>query len=156
MTDIANQLRPATFEDLERLLQWRNQPFYLKNSTSQSAVTSEEHHAWFTRALSNPDQLIFIVVQGDEPIGQVRFDRNKDIAVISVYLIEERTGKGLRDRCGSPRDRRRLPAMEFEQGYRLYSPRQFARSSRLRQGGLQRVQSRLGILPAGSFHLPCV
>ncbi len=96
MTDIAKiQLRPATFEDLARLLHWRNQPFYLKNSTSQSAVTLEEHHAWFTRALSNPDQLIFIVVQGDEPIGQVRFDRNKDIAVISVYLIEERTGKGL-------------------------------------------------------------
>jgi len=96
MTDADKiRLRLATSDDAERLLQWRNQPFYLRNSTSQAPVTLEEHQVWFTRALNNPDQKIFIVVQGDEPIGQVRFDRNQDLAVISVYLVEERTGKGL-------------------------------------------------------------
>jgi LmbE family N-acetylglucosaminyl deacetylase/RimJ/RimL family protein N-acetyltransferase len=92
-------LRPARPDDMERIFQWRNNPFLLMRSTTQTTVTWEEHQAWFTRALNNPDQLIFIVVQGDEPIGQVRFDRNsdrnKELAVISVYLVENRTGKGL-------------------------------------------------------------
>ena len=82
-------------DDMERIFQWRNNPFLMKRSTTQVPVSWEEHRAWFTRALNNPDQLIFIVVQGDEPIGQVRFDRNNDRAVISVYLVEEKTGKGL-------------------------------------------------------------
>jgi LmbE family N-acetylglucosaminyl deacetylase/RimJ/RimL family protein N-acetyltransferase len=88
-------IRPARPDDVERIFQWRNNRFLLMRSTTQTTVTWEEHQAWFTRALNNPDQLIFIVVQGDEPIGQVRFDRNQDQAVISVYLVEERTGKGL-------------------------------------------------------------
>jgi LmbE family N-acetylglucosaminyl deacetylase/RimJ/RimL family protein N-acetyltransferase len=88
-------LRLARPDDMERIFQWRNNRFLLMRSTTQTTVTWEEHQGWFTRALNNPDQLIFIVVQGDEPIGQVRFDRNKDLAVISVYLVEERTGKGL-------------------------------------------------------------
>ena len=46
-------------------------------------------------ALSDPDHLIFIVMQESEPIGQVRFDRRDEMAVISVYLVEERTGRGL-------------------------------------------------------------
>ena len=85
----------ATEKDAERLLEWRNQPFYWKNSTTQTTVTWEEHQSWFTRALNNPDQVIFIVVHGEEPIGQVRFDRRDEMAVISVYLVEERTGRGL-------------------------------------------------------------
>ncbi|MFZ0862832.1 MAG: GNAT family N-acetyltransferase [Candidatus Sulfotelmatobacter sp.] len=88
-------LRQARPDDMERIFHWRNNPFLMKRSTTQVPVSWEEHRAWFTRALNNPDQLIFIVVQRDEPIGQVRFDRNKDRAVISVYLVEERTGKGL-------------------------------------------------------------
>ncbi len=64
-------------------------------STSQTPVTWEEHRAWFNHALNDPDHLIFIVVQGEEPIGQVRFDRRDETAVISVYLVEDRTGKGL-------------------------------------------------------------
>jgi LmbE family N-acetylglucosaminyl deacetylase/RimJ/RimL family protein N-acetyltransferase len=88
-------LRLATVDDTERLLQWRNQPFYWKNSTTQTTVTREEHQAWCARALNNPDHLIFIVMQGSEPIGQVRFDRRDEMAVISVYLVEERTGRGL-------------------------------------------------------------
>src|SRR5216683_5650455 len=44
MTDADKiRLRLATSDDAERLLQWRNQPFYLRNSTSQAPVTLEEH-----------------------------------------------------------------------------------------------------------------
>jgi LmbE family N-acetylglucosaminyl deacetylase/RimJ/RimL family protein N-acetyltransferase len=88
-------LRLARAEDMAQIFQWRNNHFFLMRSTTQTTVTWEEHQSWFTRALNNPDQVIFIVVQGEEPIGQVRFDRRDEMAVISVYLVEERTGKGL-------------------------------------------------------------
>jgi LmbE family N-acetylglucosaminyl deacetylase/RimJ/RimL family protein N-acetyltransferase len=94
MTD-AITLRPARPEDMERIFHWRNNPFLMRRSTTQVPVTWEEHQAWFTRALNNADQLVFIVAHGHEPIGQVRFDRNKKYAVISVYLVEERTGRGM-------------------------------------------------------------
>jgi len=89
------RLRLANPDDMERIFQWRNNRFLLMRSTSQTPVMWEEHRAWFNHALSDPDHLIFIVVQGEEPIGQVRFDRRNELAVISVYLVEERTGKGL-------------------------------------------------------------
>ena len=86
-------LRPARPDDMERIFQWRNNPFLMKRSTTQVPVSWDEHQSWFARALSNADQLIFIVVHDHEPIGQVRFDRSNEHAVISVYLVEERTGK---------------------------------------------------------------
>lgn len=97
MTDAPRKihLRLARPDDMERIFQWRNDPFLMKRSTTQLPVTWEEHQSWFSHALKNPDQKIFIVVEDDQPIGQVRFDRNEDLAVISVYLVEERTGKGL-------------------------------------------------------------
>ncbi|HET7890005.1 MAG TPA: GNAT family N-acetyltransferase [Candidatus Sulfotelmatobacter sp.] len=94
MTD-AITLRRARPDDMERIFLWRNNPFLMRRSTSQQPVTWNEHQAWFTRALNNPDQLIFMVMHGDEPIGQVRFDRNKEHAIISVYVLEEKTGKGM-------------------------------------------------------------
>ena len=89
------RLRLANPDDLKRIFHWRNNRFLLMRSTSQTPVTWEEHRAWFNHALNDPDHLIFIVVQGEEPIGQVRFDRRDETAVISVYLVEDRTGKGL-------------------------------------------------------------
>lgn len=88
-------LRPAVVDDMEQIFHWRNNPFLMKRSTSQMPVTWDEHRSWFSRALQDPDRKILIVIQDEEPIGQVRFDRNGDIAVISVYLVEEKTGKGL-------------------------------------------------------------
>ncbi len=97
MTDAIKKiyLRLARPDDIERTFQWRNDPFFIKRSTTQRPVTWEEHQSWYARALNNPDQKIFVVVQGDEPIGEVRFDHTNDLAVISVYLVEEKTGKGL-------------------------------------------------------------
>ena len=75
--------RPAVADDVERIFHWRNNPFLMKRSTSQMPVTWDEHRSWFSRALQNPDRKILIVIQNEEPIGQVRFDRDGDIAVIS-------------------------------------------------------------------------
>lgn len=88
-------LRPVVPGDMERIFEWRNNPFLMKRSTSQAPVTWEEHRSWFGHALQNPDQKLLMILQGEEPIGQIRFDRHGTIAVISVYLVEEKTGKGL-------------------------------------------------------------
>lgn len=89
-------LRPAASGDAEMIFRWRNDPFIVARSTSQKLVAWDEHRAWYDATLLRDDRLIVIAEQEGIPIGLARFDR-VDVAscVISVYLLEEFTGRGL-------------------------------------------------------------
>ena len=156
MTDAIKKiyLRLARPDDIERIFQWRNDPFFVKRSTTQRPVTWEEHQSWFARALNNPDQKIFIVVQGDEPIGEVRFDRKGHRAVISVYLVEERTGKGLgievirRGTQAAFREWNIRQVIAYIRQDNLHATRAFDKAG-------YKASKRARTLPVRSFHLLC-
>ncbi len=89
-------LRPATFEDLEMVLRWRNDPFILSRGTTQRTVGRAEHEKWFAETISGTARKMFIILHRENPVGQVRFERaSQDDCVISVYLVQEFTGRGL-------------------------------------------------------------
>ncbi len=89
-------LRPATSADCEVVFRWRNDPFILSFGSSRRAVTREEHERWFAETLASPDRRMFVIQQGEIPIGQIRFERKRPHdCVISVYLLQEFTGRGL-------------------------------------------------------------
>ena len=90
------RLRRATEADEEMVYGWRNEPFLVARSTSQRTVTRDEHGRWFQKAVQGGQRAMFIVEVDGQPAGQVRFDRgNHADCVISAYLLEAFTGKGL-------------------------------------------------------------
>jgi len=88
-------LRPAVIGDLEMVFRWRNDPFILSHGSSHREVGWEEHLKWFGETVSNESRRIFIVLEHGNPIGQIRFERiNERDCVVSVYLVQEFTGRG--------------------------------------------------------------
>lgn len=88
-------IRPASSEDLERMFQWRNDPWIVALGSLNNTVTLEEHTAWFNKTLANDDWQLFIIEKDATPIGQVRFQRDNDSCFISIYIMKEYTGQGL-------------------------------------------------------------
>lgn len=89
------QLRPALLQDAKLIFGWRNNPFLVARSSSQRTVEWNEHIRWFQSVLASPGHRIYIILLDDLPIGQIRFDETTARrCVISVYVLEQFTGKG--------------------------------------------------------------
>ena len=95
--DVKLVLRPARMEDGGTVFQWRNDPFIMRRGSSQEPVSLDEHSRWFARSLASPSERILFVAECDSVLaGLARFDRDgTDDAIISIYLIERFTGRGL-------------------------------------------------------------
>jgi UDP-2,4-diacetamido-2,4,6-trideoxy-beta-L-altropyranose hydrolase len=92
---IAITLRPATMDDADMVFRWRNDPFIIAHGSSHREVGWEEHRKWFAETISGQKRLMFIVLENGSPIGQIRFEReNQQDCVISVYLLQQFTGRG--------------------------------------------------------------
>jgi len=87
-------LRPATLEDREMVFRWRNDPFIVAHGSGHRAVEWGDHEKWFAETVRGEHRRMFIILQQDKPIGQIRFDRNRSDCVISVYLMSAFTGRG--------------------------------------------------------------
>lgn len=66
-------LRPATDDDRDRLLRWRNHPQVREMSLTQHEIDADEHAAWWRRALADPTRQVFVYVRHDVPSGVVTF-----------------------------------------------------------------------------------
>lgn len=90
------RLRKVQDQDSDRIFLWRNDPYIVARSSSRREVTMEEHEAWFHRSVRDERQLLFIAEAHGEAMGLIRFERESDLeAIISAYLLERFTGKGL-------------------------------------------------------------
>ena len=87
-------LRQAMPEDKDLLYQWRNDPVCRENSLDQSIVPYESHCAWFQDRLGSGDCFIFICMEKDSPIGQVRVDYQGRDGKISYSISEGYRGRG--------------------------------------------------------------
>ena len=81
--------------DCIRLLKWRNDEFILDRSGSQKKVSETEHRHWFGELLNDENKLAYIIEVNDEPAGHLRLEPDDDGTVITLYLLESFTGKGL-------------------------------------------------------------
>ena len=89
-------LRLAKITDEALLMQWRNRPEIIALGSSQRPVNAVEHAEWFVRTLKSESRCLFIVLFNNLPIGQIRFEIGQcNHAEISVFLLNEYTGKGL-------------------------------------------------------------
>jgi UDP-2,4-diacetamido-2,4,6-trideoxy-beta-L-altropyranose hydrolase len=89
-------LRPATPSDRDMIFRWRNDPFIRARGSSHREIGWEEHVNWFDETILGSTRKMFIGVDQGNPIGQIRFDReNQQDCVVSVYLLQAFTGRGL-------------------------------------------------------------
>ncbi|MGH2829375.1 MAG: GNAT family N-acetyltransferase [Actinomycetota bacterium] len=89
------RLQRATAADSKGVFAWANDPVTRANSASTDPIPWESHSEWFAAKLADPNCSIFIVSDGDEPVGVVRFDVAGDEAEISVNLAPEARGRGI-------------------------------------------------------------
>lgn len=89
-------LRPATAKDAETLWRWANDPVTRSVSLSSDPIPWSRHVRWLDSKLEDPDVYLWLAVnERGTPIGQIRFDRIGEEAVVSVGLDPQRRGLGI-------------------------------------------------------------
>lgn len=93
-------LEPLTIEDLELVLQWRNQPVVRNNMYTSHEISAEEHKAWFAGLKNDPSRKWYVYSVEGEKYGVVYFtqcDEAKGNAFWGFYSGENAPlGTGLR------------------------------------------------------------
>lgn len=88
-------LRPASMEDAETLLEWRNDPDTRKASHSTEEVDRSEHFSWFSRTLKNTDRKLYVAEKDGDAIGTVRADVSNGVWELSWTIAPKLRGRGL-------------------------------------------------------------
>ncbi len=89
------ELRRANKDDCRDLYEWRNSPSARQNSLDQREIPYEDHVQWFEGSLNNKNRTIYIALEGNKKVGQIRFDLEEiNLAKVSVTVKPEEQGKG--------------------------------------------------------------
>jgi RimJ/RimL family protein N-acetyltransferase len=88
-------LRRATLDDAARLLAWRNDPSARRWFMDTAPVPKRTHVAWLTRKLQDPGCRIYIAERGGKPVGQLRLEKRRNAAEVSVSLDRAARGQGV-------------------------------------------------------------
>lgn len=88
-------IRLATTNDSERLFHWRNHPSIREISRNTDVIEWQDHRKWLASLLVDPKRWLLIGEDAGVPIGVVRFDAEKDVAEVSIYLVPEKMSSGL-------------------------------------------------------------
>lgn len=87
-------LRLASYEDMDILYEWANDPVTRANSFNISQISYETHVKWFHKMMSNEDALQFILMCDSTPVGQVRLSINGNEAEIGYSISADYRGMG--------------------------------------------------------------
>lgn len=87
-------IRRTTVKDAQLLWKWANDAETRAASFTTARIPWETHLAWFSERLVDPETFLYIAVDDGEPIGQLRFKLEGDIAIVSVSVAGEHRGKG--------------------------------------------------------------
>ena len=88
-------LRTAGAGDAEFVFRLSNDGLVRRNSADSAEIRWEDHVKWFSRMLTSPDCIFYIVESEGTPIGQVRFNRRERGWECSGSLLPAWRGKGL-------------------------------------------------------------
>ncbi len=90
------RVRPVEAGDAATLLGWANDPATRRMSFNPERIEPEPHGRWLDGRLASSTTRFFIGIEGDRPVGQVRFERGPDDEVeISISVAPEARGRGL-------------------------------------------------------------
>ncbi|MBU1076087.1 MAG: GNAT family N-acetyltransferase [Spirochaetes bacterium] len=88
-------LRKAGLEDKENLFKWANESTTRQMSFNSEPITWEQHIEWFEKYIDDDHHLILIMMNEEkDPVGVIRFEIQKDEAVIAITIALDKRGKG--------------------------------------------------------------
>lgn len=90
-------VREATMDDAELLYEWANDPSVRSQSFNAEPIEWETHLNWLQKRMASPDTRFYLLLENGEPIGQIRYDRDKTgaSAEIGFSVAKEHRGKRL-------------------------------------------------------------
>ncbi|MDD4050946.1 MAG: UDP-4-amino-4,6-dideoxy-N-acetyl-beta-L-altrosamine N-acetyltransferase [candidate division Zixibacteria bacterium] len=91
------RLRPMTENDLEMVLNWRNQPHIREMMYKDHVISREEHQLWFEKTKDNPASVYLILEYRGRPLGQTNFtkiDREASSCMWGFYIGEDTRPRG--------------------------------------------------------------
>ncbi len=94
MGEMSIYLRKATMSDADILYEWVNDKTVRQNAFDTHTISYEEHTAWFGRMMSDPEEMQYILMHGDIPIGQARITINDNTAEIDYSISPQERGNG--------------------------------------------------------------
>jgi UDP-2,4-diacetamido-2,4,6-trideoxy-beta-L-altropyranose hydrolase len=89
------EIRMARSDDSENLFKWRNHPSIRAASRNVNIIDWTDHQSWFASVLADTGKILLIGQRAESPVGVVRFDKLKDEAEISIYVVPRSESSGL-------------------------------------------------------------
>lgn len=87
-------LRFATIEDAKDIFDWRNDPDTRANSFNKDEIDFESHMLWFGKRLGRENTLMYIMMNKDKKVGNIRIDIEGTTGEISYMIAPDARGKG--------------------------------------------------------------
>ena len=88
--------RIARIEDSRLLFDWANDPEVRRMAFSSGPIAWQDHTRWFEEKIKDPDAYIYIAIEDNAPIGQIRFDIIDSCeARVDIHIKPDMRGKGL-------------------------------------------------------------
>ena len=94
-TALSLRFRPADLVDSDLYLKWVNDEAVRLQSFDSKPVVRADHEAWYGARMADPDSFLFVVEMDEEPVGQVRFAVEGELAYISYSVASSARGRGL-------------------------------------------------------------
>jgi UDP-2,4-diacetamido-2,4,6-trideoxy-beta-L-altropyranose hydrolase len=88
------RLEAAQMEDCDLLWEWANDPVVRAASFSPDPIRREEHVAWLTSKLADPNHILYLALVDTTVVGQIRYQLDGQDAVVSVSLVSEWRSRG--------------------------------------------------------------
>ncbi len=88
------KFRRVIKEDLQLTYSWANDPSVRQNSYNSEKISLDEHKNWLFDKINDPDTLFLIGEENNESIGQLRFERFDNHAIIGITVAPSQRGKG--------------------------------------------------------------
>ena len=89
------KFREATKQDVYLYFAWANDETVRKNSFQSTSITFENHERWFENKLNSPQTLLLVFEdEKNNPVGQVRFETQKEYALVGISIDINHRGKG--------------------------------------------------------------
>jgi len=87
-------IKEANKSHCDLLFNWTNDNEVRENSFNKGKIGYEDHVKWFNNILIEKDSYIFIAYIESIPIGQIRFDMQGKMGIISYSVSKDFRGKG--------------------------------------------------------------
>lgn len=87
--------RAAEAHDCKLYFDWANDELVRSQSLNGNQISWEEHQKWFNNKLQDPNTTMYLFFSGDQPAGQVRFEKKKGRYLVGISVADKFRGQGL-------------------------------------------------------------